>query len=54
MYMRHRVTQFLAMFSLSFSLVHLTVLHITGLILLYTVLTTLLRDTPQHILHLSP
>ena len=51
MYMRHRITQFLAMFSLLLSLIHLTVLHITDLILLCTELTALLRDTPHHILH---
>ena len=48
MYMRHRITQILAMFSLLSSLVHVTVLHVTDLMLLCTVLMTLLRDTPHH------
>ena len=54
MYMRHRITQTLAMLSLLSSLVHVTVVHITDLVLLCIVLTTLLKDTPHHILHLSP
>ena len=53
MFMRPMITQTLALFSLLSSLVHVTVLHITGLVLLCIVLTTLLKDTPSHILHLS-
>ena len=47
MYMRHRITQFLVIFFLLLSLVHLTVLHIIGLILLHTVLTSVLREAPH-------
>ena len=54
MYMRHRIALILSMLYLLSSLVHVTVLQITSLILLCTLLTTLLRDTPHHILHLSP
>ena len=54
MYMRHRIPLILSMHYLLSSLVHVTVLHITDLILLCTVLTPLLRDTPYHILHLFP
>ena len=54
MYMRHRITQTLVMLSLLLSLVHVTVLYITSLVLLCIVLTTLLKDAPHHILHLSP
>ena len=53
MYMRHRIALILSMLYLVLSLVHVTVLHITDLVLLWTVLTTLLRDTLYHILHLS-
>ena len=49
MYMRHRITQTLTTLSLLSSLVHVTVLHITDLVLLCTVLTTLLRDASHHI-----
>ena len=54
MYMRHSITQFLVMFSPLLSLVHLTVLHIIDLILLCTVLTSVLRDTPHHIFAFIP
>ena len=35
-------------------LVPLIVLHAIGLMLLCTMLTSVLRDTPHHFLHLSP
>ena len=54
MYMRHRITQTLVMLSSLLSLLHVIVLHIAGLVLHCIVLTTLLKDTPHHILHLSP
>ena len=54
MYMRHRITQFLVIFSSLLSLVHLTVLDIIDLLLFCTALTPVLRDTPHHIWHLSP
>ena len=54
MYMRHRITQFLIIFSSLLSLVHLTILHIIGLISLHTVLTLITqRYTTPHFAFIS-